>query len=610
LSKATLHSLKSLKKLQKPFLEVPSTTHHLLISLNIVSRQVPLVSCKHMPVTDEHIIELLISQHYLSSKDAQKAKDQLDTSDTSIVQYLQDSGLVTKQLLGQALAESFGVPYVDIGKQNIDDSIFFQIPELTAKSQRIVALTRLKGGIKVALSEPTNKELVATIEKRFDEPIIPYFALDTDIETALGRYKANLSDAFHTIVDNLKNSNKQSATDDVITRTVDLMLEYGNQNHVSDIHIQPHRKHVVVRFRIDGVLHDVLDIEKELFAPVLSRIKILSKMRTDEHRAAQDGKMRFNVGEDEVIDIRVSVVPTSNGENIVMRLLSAKNRQFSLSSLGMGDKDFEVVGRAIKHPHGMILVTGPTGSGKSTTLYAVLKILNKKDVNIATIEDPVEYDVEGITQIQVNTRTGLTFAQGLRAIVRQDPDIIMVGEIRDEETASISVNSALTGHLVLSTLHTNDAATTLPRLLDMSVEPFLVASTVNVIIAQRLVRNICQTCRVSYAPTDKETKILTSDKSMKAHLKTLGVSKLSQMRLYKGSGCKVCNKTGYTGRSGLFEILEMTDHMRELVMKNVSADDIKDAARKAGMTTMMEDGFAKVLQGVTTLEEVLRVARD
>lgn len=560
-----------------------------------------------MPLSSEQLQSILLSEQYVSEEDIAG----YDATKGSFVDFLLGEGIITKNLLGQALGEHFGVPFADLDKQKIDDDVFFKIPEVMAAAQQVAGIARTEEGIKVVLADPTDYELIRMVERRYDEPVIPYLALEDDLEQIMHRYKADIRKAFEETVARLQDDEDVAGErDDVITKIVDLLLEYGYENRASDIHIEPFRKKVTVRFRIDGVLHDVLEIDKVLFEPVLSRIKILSRMRTDEHRSAQDGKLRFNLEDDQVLDVRVSVVPTNTGENIVMRLLSAGGRQFNLANLGMSEEDLVIMREAIANPHGMILVTGPTGSGKSTSLYAVLRILNKREVHIATIEDPVEYDVEGITQIQVNAKTKLTFAQGLRAIVRQDPDIIMVGEIRDEETAGIAVNSALTGHLVLSTLHTNDAATTLPRLSDMGIEPFLVASTVNIIIAQRLVRKICNACRTSYVPDAKQVKQLTTDPTIKSQLKKLGKTTTKSIRLYKGAGCKVCGETGYEGRIGIFELLQMTDEIRELVMRNANADDIKKLAQKQGMTTMVEDGITKVLSGMTTLEEVFRVARD
>lgn len=558
----------------------------------------------------ETIKQILLDEHYLDEAALVEATEYMAKSGGDFVNALIANDIMTKPLIGQAVAEHFGVRFFDIEKQVIDEELFYLIPELVARSQHVIVVGRHDGVVQIALTNPNDEQLIANIEKRVDGPVQVLFAFDDDIETALLRYKVDLKQAFTDTVEELRGEKDKDKTEDIITHTVDMLLRYGSQNHASDIHIEPYRKKVNVRFRIDGVLHDVLEIEKALFDPIVSRIKILSRIRTDEHRAAQDGKMRFKLEDDVFMDVRVSLVPTKNGENIVMRLLASAHRRFELEALGMLESDLKKMDEAIKHPHGMILVTGPTGSGKSTTLYAVLKLLNNRDVHIATIEDPIEYDVEGITQIQVNEQTNLTFADGLRAIVRQDPDIIMVGEIRDEETAGIAVNSALTGHLVLSTLHTNDAATTLPRLLDMGIEPFLASSTVNIIVAQRLVRKICSACRVSYAPSKEEKERLKANEAILNYLKTLKKSSLAGVRFYKGGGCKVCAHTGYDGRIGIFELLEMTDQIRELVMQHTDADIIKKEAHSAGMTTLLEDGIAKVMQGVTTIDEVLRVARD
>lgn len=558
-----------------------------------------------MPMTNEQLKQILLTQQYITDDDIASYHDQEELST-----FLIREGLMTKNLLGQALGEYYGVPFVDIQNQSIDEDIFFTIPELVATTSRVVGLARLKKGIKVGMSNPTDTAVLSRLERRYDEPIVPYFAFDEDVDNALRRYKASLSQAFAETVAQLSDGSKRDDRDSVITTIVDLLLEYGNENRASDIHIEPFRKEVTVRFRIDGVLHDVATIQKQLFEPVLSRIKILAKLRTDEHRRAQDGKIRFQKEGSAALDVRVSLVPTQHGENVVMRLLSTSGRQFQLTTLGMGEADLKKMQAAIREPHGMILVTGPTGSGKSTSLYAVMQILNKPEVHIATIEDPIEYDIEGVTQIQVDKGAKLTFADGLRAIVRQDPDIIMVGEIRDKETAGIAVNSALTGHLVLSTLHTNDAATTLPRLLDMGIEPFLVASTVEVVVAQRLVRQICTACRASYVPDAQELDHMFGSTEMKAYLKGQGVSSKRSVRLYRGAGCNVCGQTGYEGRIGVFEIIPMSDTLRALIMKHANADEIKEQARAEGMTTMMEDGISKVLSGITTLEEVLRVARD
>ena len=558
-----------------------------------------------MALDDKKIVEILLAEQYLDEDALKIARKEIADSRMSLVDYLLSENVVSKDLLGQAVAEHYGIRYADLSKEKITEDIVNFIPEVVARARGVIVFGRDVNGVKVAFSDPGDVEIEQFVEKRIGEKIIQYYALPQDFESAFGVYKMGLHDSFAGIIDVLKNTNIQNDRDQAIVDVVDTLLQYAYQNKASDIHIEPYAKKIVVRFRIDGVLHDVLDLPLNLAEYVLTRIKVLSKMRTDEHRAAQDGKLRFTI-EGENVDVRVSILPVTKGEKVVMRLLSSKNREFGLVDLGLGEADLKKVKKAIDNPHGMILVTGPTGSGKTTTLYAVLKILNKRDVNIATIEDPVEYDIEGVSQIQVNVKSDLTFAKGLRAIVRQDPDIIMVGEIRDEETADIAVNSALTGHLVLSTLHTNDAATTLPRLIDMNVQPFLVASTINVAIAQRLVRKICTKCRASYTIGADEKAILENYPQIKKILEKRGYKKFDKLTLYRGAGCQVCGQTGYTGRFGIFEVLEMTSAVKELILKNASSDAVNTLAKEQGMTDMLEDGIGKALNGQTTLGEVLR----
>lgn len=387
-----------------------------------------------------------------------------------------------------------------------------------------------------------------------------------------------------------------------IIKIVDALIGQAFFARSSDVHLDPEEKKLRVRFRIDGVLHDVYAFPKELHQEIITRIKVLSALRTDEHQSAQDGRMRIAVPENPPVDVRVSITPTYFGENCVMRLLISRAEDFTIKNLGFSERNLEIIGRAMKKPYGLILATGPTGSGKTTTLYMVLKELNKPEVSIVTIEDPIEYSLRGIDQIQVNAKTGLTFANGLRSILRQDPNVVMVGEIRDSETASIAVNAAMTGHLVLSTLHTNDAPTTLPRLLDLGVEPFLIASTLNIAIGQRLVRTICSDCKVKKELTDEEMKALT-DAFPKELLEGHRV-------FYKGEGCARCSGSGYRGRIGIHEVLEVGEELRAMIMRRANADEIRAAAIKGGMVTMTVDGFQKAVQGMTTLEEVLRVFHE
>jgi len=387
-----------------------------------------------------------------------------------------------------------------------------------------------------------------------------------------------------------------------VIKLVDLLLEYAFLSRASDIHIDPESDKLVMRLRVDGILRDSFVFPKKIQSEIIARIKVLSGLRTDEHQAAQDGRFRATIKDVGYVDIRVSIAPTYDGENAILRLLSERTKIVTLDDLDLNEKDLARVKKAIKRPYGLILATGPTGSGKTTTLYTIIKALNTKEVSVLTIEDPIEYAIAGIDQIQVNPRTGLTFANGLRAILRQDPNIIMVGEIRDDETAGIAINAALTGHLLLSTLHTNDAATSLPRLTDMGIEPFLITSTINIIIGQRLVRRICLNC--------KKEKII-SDVEFKSLSESLPEELLDDHRkFYQGKGCDECEGSGYKGRIGIFEILEMDEKIREAIMKRENSSIITSIAAQNGMTTMLEDGFRKAVEGKTTIEEILRVIHE
>jgi type II secretory ATPase GspE/PulE/Tfp pilus assembly ATPase PilB-like protein len=383
---------------------------------------------------------------------------------------------------------------------------------------------------------------------------------------------------------------------------VDLLITQAYRERASDIHIEPEEGRVLVRFRIDSQLQDVLTLDRYLLGRIITRIKVLSALPTDEHYSALDGKLQLTVDSSR-LDVRVSIIPVADGEKAVLRLLSSRFRPLSLAELGMRPGDLKKVEAAISKSYGMVLSTGPTGSGKTTSIYSILKILNTREKNITTIEDPIEYRIAGVNQIQHNNKTNLSFANGLRAILRQDPNVIFVGEIRDSETAGVAVNAALTGHLVLSTLHTNDAATALPRLIDMKVEPFLVASTVNVIIAQRLVRHICPDC---------STPVSLSHKELTQNLPTKIVTKMfgqTTVKLRHGKGCPTCHSTGYLGRIGIFEVMAVTEKLKTLITEKQDADTIRRAALSEGMTSMLEDGLIKVKEGQTTLEEVLRVTK-
>lgn len=495
--------------------------------------------------------------------------------------------------------------FVHLKTEGIDEETLKLIPEDIARKQKILAFSKDEQGIKIAMTNPGAVNYIHLLQKKLGKRIIPFYALEEDINSHLSGYRTNIQEEFEEIIKSHASEAVASGENESSTvKIVNMLLERAYENGASDIHIEPNENDTLVRFRIDGMMTDIIRIPKNAHNLLISRIKVMSHLRIDEHQQPQDGKLRYQ-NDRMKMDVRVSILPTTTGENSVMRLLSEKSSQKTLEDLGFSDHNFELISRSIAKPWGMILATGPTGSGKTTTLYAILKVLNKRTVNIATIEDPVEYSIDGITQIQVNHKADLTFATGLRSLVRQDPDIIMIGEIRDSETSQIAVNSAMTGHLVLSTLHTNDAPTALPRLLDMGIEPFLVASTVNIIVAQRLVRRICTKCIQSYEMTkDELAKKLPPD-----ILEKLMYDR-EQIIMFKGVGCKSCNKSGYSGRSGVYEILEVDDDIRELIIKNAATDQIRNKAVENGMTTMFDDARESVLQGITTLEEMIRVVKQ
>jgi type II secretory ATPase GspE/PulE/Tfp pilus assembly ATPase PilB-like protein len=391
-----------------------------------------------------------------------------------------------------------------------------------------------------------------------------------------------------------------------IVPLVGAIIEEATMLRASDIHIEPRDTEVTVRLRIDGVLIDSFTLPRPILPEVISRIKVLSQLRTDEHQAAQDGRFRMPLHNGTQVDIRVSITPTYYGENAVLRLLADNAAEYTLESLGFSEDDIKKIQHAVKRPHGMILATGPTGSGKTTTLYTLVKGLNTKEKSIVTIEDPIEYAVPGITQIQINQRSGLTFANGLRSILRQDPNVIMVGEIRDAETATIAVNTALTGHLLLSTLHTNDASTTLPRLLDMGIDAYLIASTVNVAIGQRLVRKICERCKEPYTLSTAERESLRESLPTKLRLPGQELPET----FFQGRGCAACDNTGYAGRIGVNEVLVVGPEVRDAILRRAPAITIKDIAVANGMTTMFEDGFNKAADGKTTIAELLRTLSE
>lgn len=512
-----------------------------------------------------------------------------------------EKNVITDEKLGMLIAASLKMPFVSLSKISISESVSHIIPERIARKYKIIAFGRDAVGVKLAMANPKETQIQEMIAKKTGQKIIPYYATERDIENAMQLYRKNLQDMFDDLLQS--EAVKSTSNDAPIVKMIEILITRAYQDKASDIHIEPQEKNIIIRFRIDGILHDVLSLDKRYHDRIVTRIKILSKLRTDEHLSPQDGKMRMQV-DDENLDIRTSIIPIVDGEKVVLRLLSSHFRQFSLQDLGMNDLDLKKINNAINKSYGMILSTGPTGSGKTTLIYSILKILNTRQKNITTIEDPVEYRIKAVNQIQVNTKTKLTFANGLRSILRQDPDIIFVGEIRDSETAGIAVNAALTGHLVLSTIHTTNAATALPRLIDMGIEPFLVASTVDIIVAQRLVRKICEFCK---------TKALIKRADLLKNFPQRSISKhfgsQNTIEIIQEQGCKMCHYTGFSGRIGIFEIINVSNAIRKLITQKSDSDVINKIAIEEGMTTMLEDGLEKIAKGLTTLSEVLRVTK-
>lgn len=534
----------------------------------------------------------------------------VEKGNLNLADYLIEKEITSSKNVGMIQADLMGIPFVELQYRHIDEDIREMIPLEVAKKHLMISFEKNEDQLSVATSMVADEDFLKFLRKKTGLEIKIFFASKRDIENTFNLYLKDQNEQFEAILKRATQESKYTSEKDKtktsppIIELVNKIIEFASKSKASDIHIEPEDKSALVRFRIDGVLQDILTVPIDVFFKVVMRLKIMAHLKTDEHQASQDGKIQFDT-EDEKLDIRISIVPITGGEKIVMRLLSEKSRKFSLSDLGIKENDLKKIKEAYKSSHGMILTTGPTGSGKTTSLYSILKILNKRDINIMTIEDPVEYDMEGINQIQVNPKTELTFAAGLRSIVRQDPDVILVGEIRDNETAEIAINSAMTGHLVLSTLHTNDAATSLPRLMDMEIEPFLVSSTIRVIIAQRLVRKICQSCRTSHSVDKKSVGDLIPTESIE---KLFGDKE--NRDLYIGKGCPVCHDTGYKDRIGIFEVMVIDEEIREAIMNQKNADEIKKIAIKNGMTSMTDDGIEKVKEGITTLEEILRVIKE
>lgn len=542
---------------------------------------------------------------------------------------LVSEGLISQEDLIRLKAYILGIPFINLEKEIVPKEVLEIIPEPIARAHNIVAFRKKGRDLEVAMLDPEDLQTIEFIKKKSNLRILPRLTTPQSIKNVLAQYRKTLGAEFAELIkkeaEGVKTERIQEKTTEKeelekiaqevpVIKIVDSLLKHAVLDRASDIHIEPMENEVLIRYRIDGILRDAMTLPKQVAPGIVARIKVLSNLKLDEHRLPQDGRFKFETNGDKY-SVRVSVLPVLNGEKVVMRLLAEEAKGYSLEELGLRGKALEDIQTALRRPTGMILVCGPTGSGKTTTLYSMIEILNTPEVNISTIEDPIEYRMPRVNQTQVKPEIGLTFANGLRALLRQDPDIIMVGEIRDNETAALAINAALTGHLVLSTLHTNNAAGAIPRLIDMKVEPFLIASTLNVILAQRLVRRLCegkkeyhlkksQINRISKYCDLKRVENILKENSL---LKREGTIK--DVTFFEPRPTKAC-PDGYKGRIGIFEVLPVTESIKKLITQNTTSDEIQERALKEGMITMVEDGFIKAAQGITTIEEVLRVTME
>lgn len=561
----------------------------------------------------QNLADILVAEGYLDAKIGEELKLDAVTQAQDVETLIKKRHLLPPITLVKARAKALGVPYVSLTSRGITPEVLNYIPEAVARRYHVIPFDfdSKMNEISVAMTDPLNVEITEFLERKSGKRIKPFLALDEEIMSAIEeQYPQSLTaDITAAIAESalpeIKTIEASKIKDIIqeapIAKIVTTILEFAIRTRASDVHIEPGVEKTRVRYRIDGILHEKLVLPRAVHEAVVSRIKILSEMKIDERRIPQDGRFNFKLGVEEV-DLRISTLPTVHGEKIVIRLLKKTGGLPTLDDLGLRGTAKRSLEINILRPHGIILVTGPTGSGKTTTLYAVLTKLNTDRVNIVTLEDPVEYELPGVNQVQINPGAGLTFATGLRSFLRQDPNIILVGEIRDSETASLAIQAALTGHLVFSTLHTNDAVTAIPRLLDMGAEPFLVSSSVNCVVAQRIVRKICAACKETFTPSPE---ISVDFKNLLGNLLPSGT-----ITLYRGKGCNQCSLTGYFGRIGIFEVVPITERLSRMILERATNNDLQKLAISEGMITMKQDGYLKTLEGITTLEEVLRVAQD
>ncbi|KKT76171.1 MAG: General secretory pathway protein E [Microgenomates group bacterium GW2011_GWA1_Microgenomates_45_10] len=566
------------------------------------------------PIRPSNFISQLVSMNALSEELAQKIQLESATTGRSIDDIITEKKLVDQETITKAKAAFFNVPFIKLSEIGISPEALAAIPKALAERYKLIPfdIKKDKRELSVAMANPLDLPAIEFLEKKVGMRVRPYTAVPIEVIDAIANnYAQNLSAEVTAAL--RETTPQETKTIDIkqlgevireapIAKIVSTILEYAIKSRASDVHIEPQTDRVRVRYRIDGILHERLILPKNVHEALVSRIKILAGMKIDEKRLPQDGRFNFRAAGEEV-DLRVSSLPTVLGEKIVMRLLKKSGGVPTLSDLGIRGKALKNLEDAILRPHGIILICGPTGSGKTTTLYAILSKINTTRVNIVTLEDPVEYQIFGVNQVQVNPTAGLNFASGLRSFLRQDPNIIMVGEIRDTETSDLAIQASLTGHLVFSTLHTNDASGALPRLLDFGMEPFLLASSMTAIVAQRVVRKICTSCKTEYDPPDE---VIENAHKVLGSLYPSGKS----FKLMRGTGCAECSDSGYQGRVGIFEVIPVTEGVGKLILERASAGGIQGKAVEEGLVTMKQDGYLKVIEGITTIEEVLRVAQE
>jgi type IV pilus assembly protein PilB len=569
-----------------------------------------------LPIPVEQLKSKLVQEGLMTAVDFDALVTESNLKNQSLFDLLTSRRIVDASYLNNLFADFLGVPLARIDAQGIDKEVVKLLPEDIARQREVIVFKKeADGSLDAAMADPSDLETIKFLTEKLQVHINPFLGTLSDLNRGYSVYGSQSAQDFRKLIENniqeslrgQAKSVEEAASLLPIVSIIDNLMSYAISSRTSDIHMEVMEDVTLVRYRIDGILFEIMRIPKAIHPALVARIKILSGLKIDEHYKPQDGRFHFQTGS-QMIDVRVSVLPTFYGEKIVMRLLEAAQKPLSLAELGMFPEDERIVVENLKKAYGMVLICGPTGSGKTTTLYAMMDILNRPTVNIVTVEDPVEYNMRYVNQTQINPQAGVSFASGLRAILRQDPNIIMVGEIRDSETAGIAVQAALTGHLLLSSLHTNDAPTVVPRLFDLEVPPFLAVSVLNVIIAQRLVRKICQSCIYSYEPGPEVIKVIINQLSQ---LNIEPDKTILPKNFFHGKGCSSCGNTGYRGRQGLFEVLGVGDEIKKVIISpDFSLEKLLGVAREEGMKSMFEDGLRKVELAMTTIDEVLRVIRE